>query len=183
MKICDFAAFLPTCSETCIMPMNSNAFQGSAGAGSANFMIIPPFLVIFMEITKNGVNSKEIGGILTFCSPGGLRNLQNILAFCRVGSRCEEKQQKTTIFMKVNPFSLNLVEFHQNWWIFMRLCGYQVIFTISAPRQTPQSRPPGQSRQSRQPLQSEQSRQSQQCVQPLQSRRCLLYTSPSPRDS
>ena len=71
MKIGDFAAFLHTFAETYIMQMNSNAFQGSAGAGNAKFMIIPQFWVVFMEFTKKGVNFKKMGGILIFTPRGG----------------------------------------------------------------------------------------------------------------
>ena len=52
MKIGDFAVFLLTFAETYIMPMNSNAFEGSAGAGNAEFMIIPQFWVILWKLPK-----------------------------------------------------------------------------------------------------------------------------------
>ena len=41
-----------------------------------------------MEITKNGVNFKKMGGILTFCSPGGLRTYRicNVFVWFGVGA-------------------------------------------------------------------------------------------------
>ena len=109
MKIGDFAAFLPTFAETYIMLMNSNAFQGSAGAGNAEFMTIPQCLVDFMEMTKNGVNFKKMGGVLTFCSPGGLRTYRicNVFVWFGVGAT---RMTENHIFTKIHPFQWNFIE-------------------------------------------------------------------------
>ena len=62
-----------------------------------------------MEITQNGVNSKKIGGILTFCSPGELRTYRicNVFVWFGVGAtRIAEKHN----FQENPPI---LVEFHK----------------------------------------------------------------------
>ena len=94
---------------------NANEFQcflGLRGSRICEFYDNSTILVIFMEITQNGVNSQKIGGILTFCSPGGLRTSRicNVFVWFGVGAtRMAEKQN-----FQENP--LILVEFHKSWW-------------------------------------------------------------------
>ena len=85
---------------------NANEFQCFLGLrGSRNCGIYDNSTILgdFMEITKNGVNFKKMGGILTFCSPGGLRTYRicNVFVWFGVGAT---RMTENHIFMKIHPF-------------------------------------------------------------------------------